>query len=69
MENIKPKSLKEVQDAFDRKSVVLYTPPEGGIVFMLNPFGGGISPTQEFGLQSKEITEEMLPRILIVEMN
>lgn len=64
-----PKTIKDVEDAFgDKGCIVIYKSIEE-TVFTLNPFGGGVSRTNEFVLRKDfEITGDKLENIVIVKV-
>jgi hypothetical protein len=66
---IKPKSVEEVEKYLTapecHNSVVLFQ--EKGLMFMLNPFGGGVCNTQELKLNSDfKVDESKIQNISII---
>lgn len=68
-----PKSVAVVKEYFNNKThplaIALYKSEDGKTAFVLNPFGGASTDTHEIKTAWEEITEEMLPRITIVEID
>ncbi len=60
-----PQSVEEVKNGF-KKHTILYTGVDG-TVYVLNPFGGGHTATQECKLaEDWEVTNDKLKRIKMI---
>lgn len=62
-------TIEDIQKALEEHKVVLYK-EKTGVIFMLNPFGGGVSSTGEFALRDDfEINEDNISRMVVVDMD